>query len=61
MPLFEYICSDCGAHYSKLVLNRDNEPTACFYCDGKIRKVIQPASLRFIGEGWTEKGDRRED
>ena len=39
MPIYEYICEDCQAHFEKIVLNKQQE-IACPKCAGK-RNAIQ--------------------
>jgi len=42
MPIFEYLCRDCGARFEKLVLKPATEKVACPSC-GK-RKLEQQIS-----------------
>ena len=39
MPIYEYICEDCQAHFEKIVLNKTQE-IVCPKCAGK-RNAIQ--------------------
>jgi putative FmdB family regulatory protein len=32
MPIYEYICDDCGAHYERIVLNQKTKVT-CPKCE----------------------------
>jgi putative FmdB family regulatory protein len=39
MPIFEYICQDCGRKYEKIVLSA-SQPVACPHCSS-TRKAMQ--------------------
>ncbi len=34
MPIYEYVCDDCGTRYERLVMNRTQE-IACPKCESK--------------------------
>ena len=40
MPIFEYLCEDCGARFEKLVLRQAAGPVVCPSC-GKDRLTQQ--------------------
>jgi putative FmdB family regulatory protein len=35
MPIFEYVCSNCGHVFEKIVLTRNQEPPECPQCGWK--------------------------
>jgi putative FmdB family regulatory protein len=39
VPIYEYLCEDCGKRYEQIVLNR-SQPVACPHCSSK-RKTLQ--------------------
>lgn len=55
MPIYEYVCDDCG--YEKEILQRiSDEPLShCPGCHrGSFRKRISAAGFRLKGTGWYE-------
>jgi putative FmdB family regulatory protein len=38
MPIFEYVCDDCGANYERIVMNQKTVVT-CPKCESKKHKV----------------------
>lgn len=69
MPIFEYICSRCGAEASVLVRAQDSEPRRCGSCKrGRLRRVISrvnvagraadSSALRSSPREWLERPER---
>jgi putative FmdB family regulatory protein len=69
MPIFEYVCSRCGAEVSLLVRSHEAEPRRCDSCKrGRLRRVIsrfsvvgKPAdasALRSSPREWLERPER---
>ncbi|MFH1350899.1 MAG: FmdB family zinc ribbon protein [Pseudomonadota bacterium] len=48
MPLFEYLCVDCGKHTETLVISSEDQP-ACQYCGGRNLKKMLSAHSSFSG------------
>lgn len=57
MPLYDCQCSDCDNEEEQL-LKREDEPTNCEVCGGKmVRKKIQGStSFTLLGTGWAFDG-----
>lgn len=64
MPIYEYLCEQCGSR-SEVLQRMDEAPrTVCDECGGPLRKLISAPSFQFKGSGWyvtdyakgTEKG-----
>ena len=64
MPIYEYLCEQCGSR-SEVLQRLDDAPlTVCEECSGPLRKLISAPSFQFKGSGWyvtdyakgTEKG-----
>lgn len=55
MPIYEYICEDCGAPHEALQKMSDAPLTDCPKC-GKaaLKKQISAAGFRLSGSGWYE-------
>lgn len=55
MPIYEYICEDCGAPHEALQKLSDDVLTDCPSCgEPKLRKQISAAGFRLSGSGWYE-------
>lgn len=52
MPIYEYKCQQCGAHYEKRQSVSDAPLTACEKCHGKLEKQWSLSGFQFKGEGW---------
>jgi putative FmdB family regulatory protein len=53
MPIYEYICKDCGNHYEQLVLSRGKR-VACPKCDssrGALQLSVFSAKTKSNGNG----------
>jgi putative FmdB family regulatory protein len=57
MPIYEYVCSNCGQKTD--ILQGINEPTPpfCPECgaEGTLRKAFAPPAIVFKGSGWAKK------
>ncbi len=51
MPIYEYICKECGKHFELLTTSSsDSRPVSCPQCQGlDVRKAISAASFRMSG------------
>jgi len=49
MPIYEYICNDCNAHFEKIVINKQQE-IACPKCSSK-KATIQLSVFATAGNG----------
>ena len=38
MPIYEYVCDDCGKHYERIVMNQSTAVT-CPSCDSKKNTI----------------------
>jgi putative FmdB family regulatory protein len=52
MPIYEYKCQQCGAHYEKRQNVSDAPLTTCEKCHGKLEKQWSLSGFQFKGEGW---------
>lgn len=52
MPIYEYVCNDCG-HRFEVRQSFSDEPIAvCTNCGAPVRRVLYPAGVIFKGSGW---------
>ena len=52
MPIYEYKCSECGAHFEKMQKVSDETLTVCEVCGGKLEKQWSLSGFQFKGAGW---------
>jgi len=54
MPIYEYVCDDCGAEYERIVLNADTK-VACPKCES-TKNTIQLSVFAAHGNGTKASG-----
>jgi putative FmdB family regulatory protein len=64
MPIYEYVCTDCGEPVERLQKLSDPPLTDCPACgQSKLKRKVSAASFRLSGTGWYEtdfkSGERR--
>lgn len=52
MPIYEYRCSECGAHIEKMQKVSDEPLKVCENCGGRLEKQLSLSGFQFKGEGW---------
>ena len=52
MPIYEYKCQQCGAHYEVRQGVSDAPLTTCEKCHGKLEKQWSLSGFQFKGAGW---------
>ena len=52
MPIYEYKCQQCGAHFEKRQNVSDAPLTTCEKCHGPLEKQWSLSGFQFKGEGW---------
>ena len=52
MPIYEYKCAECGAHFEKMRKVTDEPLKVCENCGGKLEKQLSLSGFQFKGEGW---------
>lgn len=57
MPVYEYVCSNCGERTDILQSVNDPTPQFCPSCgaEGTLRKAFAPPMIVFKGSGWAKK------
>lgn len=51
MPLYEYVCEDCGQRI-EVIQKMDDAPLDKHECGGKLNKLPSAASIQFKGSGF---------
>ena len=57
MPIYEYVCSNCGTKTDILHGINDPAPAFCPTCgaEGTLRKQFAPPTIHYRGSGWAKK------
>jgi putative FmdB family regulatory protein len=58
VPIYDYICSDCGHRFEVLRGLNEAGPSQCPLCQGPVSRAFAPPTIVFKGSGWA-KMDRR--
>lgn len=65
MPIYEYVCSDCGHEFEKLQKLSDAPLRDCPDCEKQsLKKKISAPGFRLSGSGWYEtdfKSDKQKN
>ncbi|MGD2170969.1 MAG: zinc ribbon domain-containing protein [Gammaproteobacteria bacterium] len=65
MPIYEYVCKDCGHEFDALQKLSDEPLKTCPACEkDSLKKKISAAGFRLSGSGWYEtdfKSDRKKN
>jgi putative FmdB family regulatory protein len=56
MPIYEYICNDCGHQIERIQKVDDPPPAQCEKCGGPIHRPISRTSFQLKGSGWYADG-----
>jgi putative FmdB family regulatory protein len=60
MPIYEYVCDDCGFGFERLQSFHDEPLNTCPECGGSVRRVITSVGVIFKGSGWYITDSRRQ-
>lgn len=52
MPIYEYKCQQCGAHFEKRQSVSDEPLSTCEKCHGSLEKQWSLSGFQFKGAGW---------
>ena len=52
MPIYEFVCEQCGRLVERLQKLTDPPPDACPECGGKMAKIMSRNSFQLKGGGW---------
>lgn len=52
MPIYEYVCQECGERVEALQRIDDPPLTECPSCGGSLKKAISAPAFQFKGSGW---------
>ena len=52
MPIYEYLCSQCGKNFEMLQNISAGPMKKCIYCGGRVKKLVSSSSFTFKGSGF---------
>ena len=52
MPLYEYLCKQCGNRFEKIQKFSEQPLTECPKCKGELVRPVTAPALQFKGAGW---------
>lgn len=52
MPIYEYRCTECGAHFEYMQRMTEDPKTTCETCSGALERLISAAAFHLKGGGW---------
>ena len=52
MPLYEYRCLQCDAHFEKIQKFSDPPIKTCEICGGRLEQLLSSPAIQFKGSGW---------
>lgn len=58
MPIYDYVCANCGHVVEAVHGVHDAGPTTCPQCGGLLRKRLSTPAIHFRGSGWAKKDAR---
>jgi len=58
MPVYEYLCVECGHRFEQYRKVTDRDPKQCPKCGGSVRKVFLPVGIIFKGSGFYSTDSR---
>ena len=60
MPMYEYLCNDCGYGFERVQSFHDEPLSTCPECGGTVRRVISAVGIIFKGSGWYITDSKRQ-
>lgn len=54
MPIYDYVCTQCGQRVEVIHGIHDAGPQSCDRCGGPMRKALSPPAIVFKGSGWAK-------
>ena len=52
VPIYEYLCKQCGNVFERIQKFSDPQIESCPKCGGKVEQVLTAAAVQFKGSGW---------
>ena len=62
MPIYEFVCENCGHEFEELVMSSDNKKCKCPKCKKrKVKKLISTVCTRSAGSEAGSKGKQSDN
>ena len=63
MPIYEYVCQDCGNEFERIQTWSDTSTPTCSACaSSNVVRLMSPPAIHFKGSGWyvtdSKKGNK---
>ncbi len=55
MPVYDYVCRNCGQVVEVIHPVTGSGPSACERCGGDMRRALSAPAIVFKGSGWAKK------
>jgi putative FmdB family regulatory protein len=52
VPIYEYVCADCGEKTEVIQRVGERPIRLCPHCGGKVKKKVSAPAIQFKGSGW---------
>jgi putative FmdB family regulatory protein len=53
LPIYEYLCNDCGNNFESFIGIKDAPVKVCMHCNSSnIKKLVSNCSFQLKGTGW---------
>ncbi len=52
MPIYEYLCKECGYKFELIQKFNDLPIEECIKCGGKVKRIISNSTFILKGSGW---------
>ena len=59
MPIYEFVCPECGKTVEKMVLTLDDpvlKDLRCSLCGSRVERVLSVTGFILKGRGWAKDG-----
>lgn len=61
MPIYEYICKECGKEFEAIQKFSDKPLKKCIHCSGRVEKKISSSAFHLKGSGWYQTDYAKKD
>jgi putative FmdB family regulatory protein len=55
VPIYDYVCVNCGHRMEVIHGVHDRGPALCPLCGGQVKKAFSAPAVLFKGSGWAKK------
>jgi len=55
LPIYDYVCSNCGRTIEVMHAVHGHGPSTCTECGGQMKKAFSALAVHYKGTGWARK------